>query len=249
MKKTVLVLIGLVLCIPVITFAQPTINLLEHTYNTPQLFAQAVPTVVPVEQEPRHRIVFQNKNVRIYDALVPPGDLTLFHTHSFDNVVVVASGGKGTNEFQGKPPIQMAPITGAVSFSKATNAPYTHRIGNVGTTPLRFIAVELLAPSASGGIPAALETVPGHKFVLENDLVKVYRVFVDPEQSTGVRSRTLPWLSISITQSTISVQGPGKSPETIETKPGDYRWHEGATTDSIKNIGSTSYEAIEIELK
>jgi len=215
-----------------------------------QLFAQAVPTVVPVEQEPRHRIVFENKNVRIYDALIPPGDLTLFHTHSFDNVTVCVSGGNATNEFLGKPPIQIAPITGAVSFSKATNAPYTHRLGNVGTTPLRFVVPEVLAPpSASRGVPAALDTVPGHKWVLENDLVKVYRVFIDPKQSTGVRSRTLPWLRISLSQSTISVQELGKNPETLETKPGDYRWHEGATTQSLENIGSTSYEGIEIELK
>jgi hypothetical protein len=214
-----------------------------------QLFAQAVPTAVPVEQEPRHRIVFQNKNVRIYDALIPPGDLTLFHTHSFDTVNVVVSGGKGMNEFQGKPPIQSAFITGQVFFNKATNAPYTHRLGNVGTTPIRVVGAEVLASSASRGVPAALDTVPGHKLVLENDLVKVYRVSVDPKQSTGVRSRTLPWLRISVLQSTISVQELGKNPETLETKPGDYRWYEGATTQSLENIGSTSYEAIEIELK
>jgi hypothetical protein len=87
------------------------------------------------------------------------------------------------------------------------------------------------------------------KLVLENDRVTVYRVSIDPKQSTGIRSRTLPWLRVSITQSTISVQGPGKSPGTIETKAGDYRWHEGATTDSIENIGSTRYKGIEIEWK
>ena len=83
-----------------------------------QLFAQAMETAVPVEQEPRHRVVFQNKNVRIYDALIPPGDLSLFHTHSFDNVFVVVSGGKGTNEVHGKPPTQTAPVTGAAGFAR-----------------------------------------------------------------------------------------------------------------------------------
>lgn len=214
-----------------------------------QLFAQALQTGVPIEQEPRHRIVFENKNVRIYDALVPPGDLTLFHTHAVDNVVVVLSGGKGTNEIQGKPPIQIAPITGAASFNKATNTPYTHRVGNVGTTPLRFIAAEVKASSDSPGVPAALDALPGHKLVVENDLVKVYRVSIDPKQVTGIRSRTLPWLRISVSQSTISIQEPGKNPETLETKPGDYRWHEGTTTQSLENIGATTFEAIEIEWK
>ena len=214
-----------------------------------QLFAQPQQTAVPVEQEPRHRIVFQNKYVRIYDALIPPGDVTLFHTHSFDSVSVAVSGGKAINEFQGKPPIQSDIITGWVGFSKATNAPYTHRLYNVGTTPLRFVVPEILSSSASPGVAAALDTVPGHKLVLGNDRVEVYRVSIDPKQATGIRSRTLPWLRISISQSTISVQTPGKSPEILETKPGDYRWYDGPTTDSIENVGSTKYEAIEIELK
>ncbi len=140
-------------------------------------------------------------------------------------------------------------LTGSADFNKATSAPFTHRLQNVGTTPIRMVASEALSSSSSPGIPAVLNTVPGHQLVLENDRVTVYRVSIDPDQSTGIRSHTLPWLRVSITQSTIYVQGPGKSPETIETKPGDYRWHEGPTTDSIKNIGSTKYEAIEIEWK
>jgi len=214
-----------------------------------QLFAQSQETAVPVEQEPRHRTVFQNKYVRIYDCLVPPGDITLFHTHSFDNVAVTVSGGKLRNEIPGEAPTERVPPTGNIAFAKGTNAPYTHRIANIGATPLRFVVPEVLASSPSPGTPAALDAVPGHKLVLENDRVKVYRVSIDPKQVTGIRSRTLPWVRISISQSTISIHEPGKTPEILETKPGDYRWHEGGTTDSLENIGSTRYEAAEIEWK
>jgi hypothetical protein len=214
-----------------------------------QLFAQPQQTVVPIEQEPLHRIVFQNKNVRIIDCIIPPGDLTLFHTHLFDSVTVALSDGRATNEIQGKPQNQFTAITGQVFFNKGTNAPYTHRVGNLGTTSLRLMASEVLASSASRGVPAALDTVAGHKLMLENDVIKVYRVSVDPKQSTGIRSRTLPWLRISVSQSTISIQEPGRNIQTLETKPGDYCWYEGPTADSIENVGSTKYEAIEIEWK
>jgi len=213
----------------------------------PQLvFAQALQTGVPLEQEPHHRIVFENKYVRIYDALIPPADLTLFHTHSFDSVSVPISGGKGTNEFLGKAPVDTTPVRGNAGFNKAT---YTHRVGNIGTTPLRFVGAEIKAPSDSPGVPAILDAVPGHKLVLENDRVKVYRLSIDPKQATGIRSRTRPWLRISVSQSTIAVKESGKNQETLETKPGDYRWHDGATAQSLENIGSTPYEAIEIEWK
>jgi quercetin dioxygenase-like cupin family protein len=38
--------------------------------------------VVPVHQEPRHHLVFDSPNTRILDVQIPPGDTTLFHTHS-----------------------------------------------------------------------------------------------------------------------------------------------------------------------
>jgi len=214
-----------------------------------QLFAQSQQAAVPVEQEPRHWVVFQNNYVRIYDCLIPPGDVTLFHTHSFDSVITVVSGGKVRGEIPGKAPTESVAPIGRVTFAKGTGAPYTHRIENIGTTPLRFVVAELHASSASPGVPAALDAVPGHKFVLENDRVKVYRVSIDPKQATGIRSRTLPWLRISISQSMISIHEPGKTPKTLQTRPGDYRWHEGGTTDSLENVGSTTYEATEIEWK
>src|SRR5687767_9098476 len=38
--------------------------------------------VVPVHQEPRHRLVFDSPGTKILDVQIPPGDTTLFHTHS-----------------------------------------------------------------------------------------------------------------------------------------------------------------------
>lgn len=216
---------------------------------SPQPIAQSQQMAVPVEQEPRHWVVFENNYVRIYDALIPPGDISLFHTHSFDNVATTVSGGRMRNEIPGQAPTEQGPTTGNVSFAYGTRIPYTHRIENIGNTPLRFVVAELHSPSASPGTAASLDGLPGHRKVLENDRVKVYRVSIDPKQSTGVRSRTLPWLRISITQSMISIHEPGKTPKTIQTRPGDYRWHEAGTADSIENVGPTPYEATEIEWK
>jgi hypothetical protein len=211
--------------------------------------AQTAQTIVPVEQEPSHHVVFENKNVRIYDAEFPPGKISLFHKHSFDSVTVTASGGTGMNEILGSTPQQFNAPSGAAWFTKGTNAPYTHRVKNVGATPLRFITVEVLASAPLPSVPAVLDAVPGHSMIIDNDRVKVYRVSVEPKQSTGTRSRTSPWMRISVSPTTISVQEQGKSAETLETKTGDFRWHAEATNQSIENIGSTTYTAYEIEWK
>ena len=213
------------------------------------LYAETPQTVVPVEKEPLHHVVFENKNVRIYDAEFAPGQICLFHKHSFDSVTVVASGGTGMMEYLGSPPFEFSQGTGTTFFTRGTNDPYIHRIQNVGTIPLRFIAVEVLASASPPGVPAILDRVAGHRKIGDNDCMKVYRVSVDPKKSTGVRSRTSPWLRISVSEATISVQEQGKSAETLETKKGDFRWYEGATNQSIENVGSTTYTAFEIELK
>lgn len=46
------------------------------------LIAHQDDKVVPVHQEPRHRLVFDSPGTRILDVQIPPGDTTLFHTHS-----------------------------------------------------------------------------------------------------------------------------------------------------------------------
>jgi exodeoxyribonuclease-3 len=49
-----------------------------------------------VDQEPQHKVVLKNDFVRIIDATLPPGYVTLNHTHAVDNVsVTVANGREG----------------------------------------------------------------------------------------------------------------------------------------------------------
>ena len=39
--------------------------------------------IMPVQQEPHHRQVFQSGPLRIIDLQIPPGDVSWFHTHEF----------------------------------------------------------------------------------------------------------------------------------------------------------------------
>lgn len=206
-------------------------------------FAQT-PPVLPIEQE--HRIVFENSNVRIYHALLSRDESTHFHLHAVDNVVVTLNDGKGVNELLGKAPVEFSAAAGAVSFSKA---PYTHRIGNAGSSPLHFVSVEVKAETPNGGIASNLDHFPGYKLLLENERVKVYRVSLEPAQSTGMRPRTLPWISVAVSKNVASIEQTGRSLARLESEPGDHQWHGGVTAEAIENIGLSKYESIEIELK
>lgn len=112
----------------------------------PQNFSPAEKgSPIPVQDEPHHHWTFENQYVRVLDVVLPPGESTLFHTHSHDNVAVRLSTATIQKQDWGKdwdPPSSMQP--GQVSFTPGTKRPYSHRLKNVGTTPFHVMDIELL---------------------------------------------------------------------------------------------------------
>ena len=112
--------------------------------------------VVPVHQEPRHRMMFEAPGTRILDVQIPPGDTTLFHTHSDAILYVNISGSTMRNqtlggEWNGAPaagpaaaaPFKVSPSNPPgrmMSTTSYAERPLTHRVSNVGETLYRLIA-------------------------------------------------------------------------------------------------------------
>src|SRR5262249_33278564 len=99
---------------------------------------------VPVEQEPHHKLVFENQYIKVLRVAVKPGETTLFHTHSLDNVAVVLSNASMRNQFAGKDWVEAPAKEGAVRLSPGTSKPYTHRISNVGSSTFHVFDIEVL---------------------------------------------------------------------------------------------------------
>jgi quercetin dioxygenase-like cupin family protein len=99
---------------------------------------------VAVEQEPHHHIVFENQYVRVLDVVVNPGDTTLFHTHSLDNLAVQLSDAMIKRQYPGQPWVDAPAKEGSVGFNAGTQKPYTHRITNAGTSVFHVLDIEIL---------------------------------------------------------------------------------------------------------
>ena len=200
---------------------------------------------VEISGEPRHHPKFENEFVRVLDVTVPAGDATLWHVHRNDNVVVTLGGASLRLEKIGAPTSEVQWKPGDVNFGKAT---YTHRAINIGTTTFHNLTIELLK---SPGVAAnqASESA-ARQPILENDRVRVYRVALEPGQSTPVHTHSLPGLAVSLFTSEIEVTTKGKAtPDRLTLPAGDVRWRAGAVTHSIKNVGQTVFVGVDIELK
>src|SRR5215204_1174014 len=90
-------------------------------------------TPVPVEKEPRHRLKFENRYVRVFDVLIPTKDTSLFHTHVHDGVGIKLTDARIRDEPAGGSPDDITVTRGAVSFALRPS-PLTHRVGNIGET-------------------------------------------------------------------------------------------------------------------
>lgn len=218
----------------------PIATLSQSVANSPK-------SPVEISGEPRHHPKFENEFVRVWDVTVPAGDVTLWHVHRNDNVVITLGEASLRIETVGAAPAESQLKFGDVSFRKAT---YVHRAMNIGTTPFHNLTIEILKlPLGAQELLGAKEPI-ARAPVLENDRVRVYRLSLAPGESATTHTHLLPGLGITIAPGEIEVTTQGKDkPDRVNLPAGDVRWRSGPVTHLIKNVGKTVFEAVDIELK
>src|SRR5258708_37054354 len=191
--------------------------------------------VVPLAQAPvalsneaHHHLQFENQYVRVYDVNVASGDATLMHTHASDYVFVTIGAVALKAQVAGSPEVDLILKDGEVRYSKA---PVTHKIGNPSPNPFRNITVEILkAPAGLSDGSPGLEKVPGYVKVLENDRVRVWRLSLDPGQSTPLHTEAFAGLTVAVSGGQLQVISPVQKATKAEFKRGDFQWRPGETT-------------------
>ena len=201
---------------------------------------------VPVSKEPHHHFKFENEFVRVYDVLVEPGDATLYHTHSSDYVFVNLTNTQLKAQNMGSGAIDLPVTIGQTVFTKAA---ITHRVMNPDKVAFRNITVEILKTPAARPESSPLAGIPGHQIVLDNDRVRIERLVLEPGQTTGTHTHTLMSLGIAVTAAKVAYQSEDGKEQVAEFKAGDFNWHPQPRTHSLKNVGTTRFEAVEIEWK
>jgi hypothetical protein len=208
--------------------------------------APVPPYQIPAIREPHHFVKLDNKYVRVLDVTVPGYDGTLYHIH--ENPYFWISIGAATlrgNTLGTPDVINIEKKDGEVSWSPAL----THRVGNIIASTFRNITVQiqdrddispgtsfLATPKPTGYQPSA---------PLDNELVRVERLILEPGQSTGKYLLPRSGILIAAHDGTLSVEAHGLPAQRIVMKAGDFDWHTGPLTHTITNVGSTRFEAIE----
>jgi hypothetical protein len=208
--------------------------------------AQPPELQVPAIREPHHFVKLDNKYVRVLDVTVEPYSGTLYHIH--ENPYFWISIGPALLRGQtlgAKEIVNIEPVDAEVRFSPAL----THRVGNIGSAAFRNITVQIQARDdvSSEKSPLAAPRPTGYQSrpVLDNELVIVERLVLEPGQSTGRYMLPRSGMLIAAHDALVNVEQPGSPAHRVEMKAGDFEWHTGPMTHSITNVGKTRFEAIE----
>jgi uncharacterized cupin superfamily protein len=127
---------------------------------------------VPLEQEPRHHVLFANEALRVISPQIPPGDTTLQHLHTHDEVTVCIHG----SEVRAKQPgadfgkAGMSCMPGRIGVTEYTGNPRSHTVQNTGASVYHLVLVENLKDSGW----TTYDAPEGRKPVRESRSFRIY---------------------------------------------------------------------------
>jgi len=200
--------------------------------------------IVPIEQEPKHVLKFQNKHVRFFDVQLPPGYQTLWHTHLHDGVFVNIAPAETTAQDLGGTPVARPPrIIGETSFIAYTAKPKAHRVANTGTTPYHVIDTEI--HSACGRYTPMADGA-GQTLIAENDRARVTRLMLAPGESIPLHPSCGMLVAVDAAQATFRTGGPD---EKVALRAGDFKWRDADLPVVLVNEGNSVLHAVDIVVK
>lgn len=206
--------------------------------------AAAADSIVPIEEEPQHRLQFQNQHVRMFDVLLPPGYNSLWHVHVYDGVFVNIEPAPTREQVLSAEPADRRPrIIGETYFFPYAKKPKVHRVSNTGDTAFHVTDTEILR--GCGGF-AAVKDGEGQTLILENERVRVTRIMIGPGERMLLHPPCGMLVSVSAGQIKVNAAG---GEEQLRLQPAGFKWRDQSTSLEIVNAGSEVFHAVDIVVK
>jgi quercetin dioxygenase-like cupin family protein len=215
--------------------------------------------LVHVFDEPRHRTVFKEGSIQVLDIQIPPGDTTLYHTHT--TAILYVTIGRSQTRSQtlgqewsggGTPPAATAgpaapprPSERRLMSSPAeyVKAPLTHRVNNVGTSLFRLIGVSN-ASAGGAGVADETEGISGDREIA-NDYFRGYRISLAAGAAIASHAHKTPVVIVQATDGQMTVEG---AKGTLNGA-GSLAYVARGQAHSIRNAGSGDLIVVEVEVR
>jgi hypothetical protein len=209
---------------------------------------RAADVVVPVFEEPRHRLVYDKAPIRIFNTSIPVGDTSLYHSHKEPTLYIVLNPVRMRNQDLGAEWMDLdpakGPAAGAFLFRNYREQPQTHRVQNMDTRSFQVIGVTHDGDGSAGSAaPAA-----GIPAELENAWFAGYRTRLAAGTTSPVHrhAHTVLVVQAGAGDSAVIEHGAAGSEKTVA---GTWSIHGAGIEHQLANIGAADVELLEIEMK
>ena len=198
---------------------------------------------IPVYEEPRHKLAFENEHAMILNVNLPPGYVSLYHEHKVDLLYVTILGTKVWAEPLDGERRGADVKTGDLRFSSDNHGlPHVHRVGNIGTTPFHVIGIGI-KDNISDDTTALEGNTSAMALVMEKPHASVYRIRLQPGEKTGFHTHRLPYTKVYLSAGEVLDSNGNMQ----QVEAGDFLWQAGGESHGYENAGDNEITIIEMQ--
>ena len=211
------------------------------TSRLPVLQAQIL-----VHEEPRHRPVFQNKEIRILNVRVAPGDTSLYHMHTTPSFFIRLTNTITGSQVQGEAKKAGKSQSGEIRFENlAPPNNRVHRVWNADKDTFHVMDVELLMKTADfDEKPMAL---PNLKLEIDTTWVRAYRLNLLKGIEFKSKNKKQSLVLVSLNTTKVEINQNGNS-ELQTLKPGSFFVIKRKESFSLNNKTESTSQFVLLEL-
>jgi quercetin dioxygenase-like cupin family protein len=220
-------------------------NINEQSLLASTLFSASITTAqIPVEQEPHHKILFENGYVRVIDLHIAPGDTTLVHTHNAASVVVFISSSTFGIQNVGEPPVETPVRPGDVIYRAYDEKPVVHTVWNPARSMFHCLVVELISDHPAKNNKSII-SLPGLQFQWQQKLVSAYKFEIEKGKPYDIPGSDLAYLLIDF--SGIATVASGANRRSLQ--PGDFVFFPPQSKIKIDGMDTENAGCVLLELE
>jgi hypothetical protein len=211
------------------------------------LCAPAKADVAPIERAPFHLPVFHNDAVAMIDVVLPAGRETSWHRHSRDFLFVVVRDGDLILQNWGESPKPLVHWPrGFAGFGAFSKESLVHRGENIGAGAIRLVGFEFLDPTPKGRTLSARP--PAYAQIIDNERLRGWRLTLKPGETAPAFEQTAPAVRIVVEAGEL-IETKDRADHELALQPAAFQWREAGAAPALRNVGDTTIDLVEIELK
>jgi hypothetical protein len=208
--------------------------------------------VVPVTQEPRHHVRFENEYLRIIEFVCVPGDQSLFHRHSMDSMLITGpQRTKGRAEKLNDPKAAIFEDSpGDTFYRDYHDNPLIHRVANIDDShTMVYFDCEINVAGPGQFAAPDRKAVAAYASVVDNARAQAWRLKLAPGESAPAIMQSGPGVRVVIAGNQLREAVQGASDRDLFVSAGFYEYQPPGRTRAITNTGNMPLELVEFEIK